>query len=148
MPPQPSPQSSQSPSDTHLYSRVDRVEASVNGLHEDFAGIKSDVRSLAGSVSSLSTSVSSGFDSMRKETASSKQTNWGWIAAFVGVGVAIMGYTTSALVEPLKTKDVAIEGRISDLKDATMRSLEQAIRNDERIKTVETRLGRSDITPK
>lgn len=121
------------PAHTHdhlLSSRVDRVEVSLNSLHEDFAGIKSDVRSLA-------QSVSSGFEAMRKESVASKQTNWGWIAAFIGVGVALMGYMTSALVEPLKTKDTGFESRILDIRQGLMASWELTIRNDERIKVMD-----------
>lgn len=127
MPPQPT-----RPADPHLSSRVDRIEVSVNALHEDFAGIKTDVRSLANS-------VSSGFESLRKENAVSKQTNWGWIAAFIGIGVTVTAYISSSLAEPLKTFDQSVDTRLHDIRQHADDAWEQSIRNDERIKILERR---------
>lgn len=114
----------------HLETRVVRVEGALESLHEDVSGIKTELRSIA-------SSVNVGFEALRREQNQSKQVNWGWIAAFMAVGVAIIGAITTALVQPLQTFDVAIKERTDHASQTAEKAWEQAIRNDERLKAVE-----------
>lgn len=114
----------------HLETRVVRVEGALESLHEDVTGIKTELRSVA-------SSVNAGFETLRREQNQAKQVNWGWIAAFIAVGVAIIGAITTALVQPLQTFDSAIKERIEHADGTAQKAFEQSIRNDERLKAVE-----------
>jgi hypothetical protein len=114
----------------HLESRVGKVEVALENLHEDVAGIKLDLRGIA-------QSVNTGFDQLRREQSASKQTNWGWIAAFIAVGVSIAGGVMTALVMPLNVRDEVMESRKNEIKATADKAWEQSIRNDERLKHLE-----------
>ena len=114
----------------HLESRVGKVEVALENLHEDVAGIKVDLRAIA-------QSVNTGFDQLRREQSASKQTNWGWIAAFIAVGVSIAGGVMTALVMPLNVRDETMVIREDEIKATADKAWEQAIRNDERLKALE-----------
>jgi hypothetical protein len=115
---------------SNVESRLSRVEVAMESLHEDVSGIKNELRSIAAS-------VNNGFSTMRQEQVQSKQVNWGWIAAFVAVGVAIVGAVTTALVQPLQTFDAAVKERMLNAELLGQKSYEHSIRNDERLKSVE-----------
>lgn len=114
----------------HLESRVGKVEVALENLHEDVSGIKVDLRAIG-------LSVNTGFDQLRREQSASKQTNWGWIAAFIAVGVSIAGGVMTALVMPLNVRDETMVIREDEIKATADKAWEQAIRNDERLKALE-----------
>lgn len=113
-----------------IESRVSKVEVALENLHEDVAGIKLDLRGIA-------QSVNTGFDQLRREQSASKQTNWGWIAAFIAVGISIAGGVMTALVMPLNVRDETMVLRENEIKAVADKAWEQSIRNDERIKALE-----------
>lgn len=114
----------------HLESRVGKVEVALENLHEDVSGIKVDLRAIG-------QSVNTGFDQLRREQSASKQTNWGWIAAFIAVGVSIAGGVMTALVMPLNVRDETMAIKENEIKATADKAWEQAIRNDERLKHLE-----------
>lgn len=114
----------------HLESRVGKVEVALESLHEDVSGIKADIRAIG-------LSVNTGFDQLRREQSTSKQTNWGWVAAFIAVGISIAGGVMTALVMPLNVRDETMMMREDEIKAVSDKAWEQAIRNDERLKHLE-----------
>jgi hypothetical protein len=116
-----------------IEGRVGKVEVALETLHEDVTSMKGDIRSIA-------LSVNTGFDQLRREQMAGRQTNWGWVAAFIGVGVAIAGGVMTALVRPLDKFDEFADKRITGLEELVNSSWEQSIRNDERWKLTEKKV--------
>lgn len=114
----------------HLESRIGVVEGAIEHLRDDVSSIKGDLRSIA-------SSVNSGFDQMRREQNAGSQVNWGWIAAFIGVGVAITGGITSALISPLSKFDEHTRAHLVETSQDFRSVSEQSIRHDERLKVLE-----------
>jgi len=120
-------------------SRVGKVEGALESLHQDVAGIKIELRN-------ISNNVALGFAEMRKDQSSGKQTNWGWIAAFMGVSVAILGFVTTSMLQPLKTFDEEIGSRMNRVQERAETAWQTSIRNDERLKFIEYRFAGQQIT--
>lgn len=125
--------------DTHaslsLDSRVVKVETAIEGLREDVTGMKGDLRTIA-------LSVTSGFDQLRREYSTSRQTNWGWVTGFVAICISIAGAVMTSLVLPLNVRDEALHERTNDIKVTADKAWEQAIRNDERTKSLERAINK------
>jgi len=124
------PPSKQSVANSSVDSRVSLVEASMDALRTDVAGLKTDLRAIA-------TSVTTGFQEIRRDVGQGRQTNWGWIAAFIGVCLGLVGYVTSSLIAPLNTFDDALQSQTDRVQEMAMRGQDLSIRADERLKMLE-----------
>lgn len=115
------------PMDTALPPRVSALEVGVRTLSNEMESVKT-------SIDRLSSNVVSGFAEIRRDSASSGRTNWGWVIAGVAVLIALVGSVGTAWFRPLQAFDEQIEVRLSAVEKRSDQTTELSIRTDERLR--------------
>lgn len=108
-----------------LPSRVAALEVGVRTLSKE-------VESVQTSVDRLGMQVVSGFSEMRRDSANSGRTNWGWIFAAVGILVAIIGAVGTAWVRPIEQQTASLEARLTKVEKYEHDSVDRLARIEER----------------
>jgi len=115
------------PMNSELSPRVSALEVGVRTLSNELESVKT-------SVDRLSSNVVTGFAEIRRDSAASGRTNWGWVIAAIAVVVALVGAVGTAWVRPLQNNDEAFEHRVANLERELAENRELATRTDERLK--------------
>ena len=106
----------------------------VAALEVGMRSISNEVESVKTSVDRLSSNVVAGFAEIRRDSASSGRTNWGWVIAGVAVVVALVGAVGTAWVRPLQAFDDQFEKRLTTIEKKDDETREMTIRTDERLR--------------
>lgn len=115
------------PMNAELSPRVSALEVGVRSLSNEMESVKT-------SVDRLSSNVVAGFAEIRRDSAASGRTNWGWVIAAIAVVVALVGAVGTAWVRPLQQVDEQIEVRLSAVEKRSDQTTELSIRTDERLR--------------
>ena len=115
------------PVNAELSPRVSALEVGVRTLSNELESVKT-------SVDRLSSNVVAGFAEIRRDSAASGRTNWGWVIAAIAVVVALVGAVGTAWVRPLQQVDENYQQRISGLEALERETREATTRTDERLK--------------
>ena len=117
-----------------ILPRVTKVETRLSALDDE-------VKSTRGAVERLSASVAAGFEEIRRDFASSRVPNWGWIISAASLAFVVGSAILVATVRPLIQNDVVHERAIEELTRRERESFEARIRLDERVKVLENTKG-------
>lgn len=112
-----------------ILPRVTKVETRLSALDDE-------VKSTRGAVERLSASVAAGFEEIRRDFASSRVPNWGWIISAASLAFVVGSAILVATVRPLVFADENHERRLERLEDRERDQFERSIRHDERIRTL------------
>ena len=115
------------PVNAELAPRVSALEVGVRTLSNELESVKT-------SVDRLSSNVVAGFAEIRRDSAASGRTNWGWVIAGIAVVVALVGAVGTAWVRPLQAYDEQFERRLASTEKELAETRELATRTDERLK--------------
>jgi hypothetical protein len=115
------------PMDNELSPRVSALEVGVRTLSNELESVKT-------SVDRLSSNVVAGFAEIRRDSATSSRTNWGWVIAGIAVIVSLMGAVGTAWVRPLELSANGIERRLSVVESRQNETNELSTRTDERLR--------------
>jgi hypothetical protein len=111
----------------HLAPKVAALEVSVRSLHSELDSVRASVDRIGGQ-------VTAGFAEIRRDSATTGRTNWGWVIGAVSIVVALVGAIGTAWVRPLQAFDDAIEARLGRVQLIAESTSAISIRNDERMK--------------
>ena len=118
---------------TEERSQESALAPRVTGLEVGVRSLSNEVESVKSSVDRLSSNVVAGFAEIRRDTANSGRTNWGWVIAGIAVTVALVGAVGTAWVRPLQAFDEMTERRIDRIADLVEAEVERSIRTNERL---------------